>query len=280
MNSAQRAAVVVRYAYDAWGNILSMTGPMAYTNPIRYRGYYYDDETGWYWLQTRYYNPTWCRFINADCLFIAGEDVINGSNMYAYCNGNPVMNFDPTGMATSGWGVLGEALIITFYILADAIEIGRELLFPLLQGFLETEIFEFAAIIYGEGGTCVTAEQYAIAFSIRNRVEKISYYPNNYHSVLSQKGQYDAYEGNAFNAAMKYYLGTSSPSSDAKGKMLKCLAIALYVYYYDDSFYYSFLHRDNSLGASAFNSNGYFPPYHIKANTPSSWHHDFYIFVG
>ena len=67
-------------------------------NPIRYRGYYYDTETGYYFLQTRYYNPQWRRFINADSLFIAGDDVLNGSNMYAYCNGNPVMYCDPSGM--------------------------------------------------------------------------------------------------------------------------------------------------------------------------------------
>jgi len=106
-----------RYQYDnAWGKIGFMEiGNDPYggsfsnfirileANPIRYRGYYYDNETGWYWLQTRYYNPTWCRFINADSLFIAGEDVINGSNMYAYCNGNPVMGVDPTGMAYNFW---------------------------------------------------------------------------------------------------------------------------------------------------------------------------------
>jgi len=53
-------------------------------NPIRYRGYYWDEETGYYFCQTRYYSPEWRRFINADVLFIAGEDVLKGSNMYAY----------------------------------------------------------------------------------------------------------------------------------------------------------------------------------------------------
>ena len=54
---------VVEYYYDAWGNVLSTTGTLASTlgaaNPIRYRSYYYDTETGWYYLQSRYYNPTW-----------------------------------------------------------------------------------------------------------------------------------------------------------------------------------------------------------------------------
>jgi len=68
-------------------------------NPIRYRGYYWDAETEYYFLQTRYYNPEWRRFINADCLFIAGN-VLTASNMYAYCNNNPVMRVDPSGMAS------------------------------------------------------------------------------------------------------------------------------------------------------------------------------------
>ncbi|MDR2525966.1 MAG: DNRLRE domain-containing protein, partial [Oscillospiraceae bacterium] len=94
------------YTYDAWGNITAYSGAMAGINPIRYRGYYQDPLTGWYFLNTRYYNPSWRRFLNADALFIAGNDSINGSNMYAYCNGNPVMHIDPSGM-----GVFRDALV-------------------------------------------------------------------------------------------------------------------------------------------------------------------------
>ena len=57
---------------------------LANANPIRYRGYYYDVETGYYFLQTRYYNPEWHRFLNADVMFIAGNDALNAANMYAY----------------------------------------------------------------------------------------------------------------------------------------------------------------------------------------------------
>ena len=63
-------ALVVQYTYDAWGRLLSTSGTAASTlglnNPLRYRGYVYDTETGLYYLQSRYYNPTWGRFINAD----------------------------------------------------------------------------------------------------------------------------------------------------------------------------------------------------------------------
>lgn len=89
--------IVAKYRYDAYGNIIYSIGDMADINPIRYRGYYYDTETNWYYLQSRYYNPEWCRFISPDCLFIAG-DALTGSNMYAYCNNDPVSNIDPSGM--------------------------------------------------------------------------------------------------------------------------------------------------------------------------------------
>ena len=59
---------VATYEYDAWGNIVSSSGRLAEINPLRYRGYYYDNETGFYYLQSRYYDPANRRFINADGL--------------------------------------------------------------------------------------------------------------------------------------------------------------------------------------------------------------------
>ncbi len=91
---------VVQYTYDAWGNILSISGSMASTlgvqNPFRYRGYVYDQETGLYYLQSRYYNPEWGRFLNADVFVSTGQGLL-GNNMFAYCNNNPVNRYDPAG---------------------------------------------------------------------------------------------------------------------------------------------------------------------------------------
>ena len=93
---------VVEYTYDAWGNILSVSGSMADTigaiNPMRYRGYVYDRETGLYYLQSRYYNPTWGRFINADNYPSTGQGLL-GNNMFAYCGNNPVSRIDSNGEA-------------------------------------------------------------------------------------------------------------------------------------------------------------------------------------
>ena len=83
------------------GKVVSVTGSLADTvgvkNPLRYRGYYYDIETKLYYLQSRYYDPETCRFINADSLLVAGDDYIQGVNMFAYCQNNPVMYSDPSG---------------------------------------------------------------------------------------------------------------------------------------------------------------------------------------
>ena len=78
------------YAYDAWGNILAMSGTLAELNPLRYRGYVYDQETGFYYLQSRYYDPAIGRFINADNVISYAGHSLLGCNVFAYCFNNPV----------------------------------------------------------------------------------------------------------------------------------------------------------------------------------------------
>lgn len=94
-------ATAVTYSYDAYGrtdiNYTSSTyAALATSNPLRYRGYYYDTDTGFYYLLSRYYDPNIGRFINADSYASTGQDFI-GYNMFAYCNNNPVINSDPSG---------------------------------------------------------------------------------------------------------------------------------------------------------------------------------------
>ena len=87
---------VATYEYDAWGNIVSSSGRLAEINPIRYRGYYYDNETGFYYLQSRYYDPANRRFISADSYQSTGQGFV-GTNMFAYCNNSPVFLVDSYG---------------------------------------------------------------------------------------------------------------------------------------------------------------------------------------
>ena len=90
-------AVYATYTYDAWGNILSQSGSMASTNPLRYRGCYYDSETGFYYLQSRYYDPATRRFINADVYSSTDSSDAISCNMFAYCGNNPTSRSDETG---------------------------------------------------------------------------------------------------------------------------------------------------------------------------------------
>ena len=97
------------YTYDAWGRVLTSTGDLADINPLRYRGYYYDTETGLYYLQSRYYDPEVSRFINPDSFATTDVDGVLSANMFAYCENNPVTRSDSTGCAFGT--LLGVALI-------------------------------------------------------------------------------------------------------------------------------------------------------------------------
>ncbi len=98
---------VVNYIYDTWGKLISTTGSLASTlgvkNPYRYRGYRYDNETGLYYLHSRYYNCDWGRYINAD---ETGGKVgtLLSHNVFAYYMNNPVNLEDPSG----NWPKLGK----------------------------------------------------------------------------------------------------------------------------------------------------------------------------
>lgn len=97
------------YTYDAWGRVLTSTGDLADINPLRYRGYYYDTETGLYYLQSRYYDPEVSRFINPDAYASTGQGIL-GTNMFTYCRNNPVNLYDPSG--TPAAALIAIALVM------------------------------------------------------------------------------------------------------------------------------------------------------------------------
>ena len=107
----------------------SQPNHIANVNPIRYRGYYYDTESGLYYLKSRYYDPATCRFINADGYISTGQGLLS-TNMFAYCENNPVNKFDPTGnfalTATLGgialWKIGGLIIgAVTALVIADTV---------------------------------------------------------------------------------------------------------------------------------------------------------------
>jgi len=98
---------IVTYEYDSWGKLLSIKDNqgneitdetnIGIINPFRYREYYYDTETGLYYLNNRYYNPTWGRFVNSDKLLGANANILS-YNLYLYVSNNPINNCDPEGL--------------------------------------------------------------------------------------------------------------------------------------------------------------------------------------
>ncbi len=110
-------SLAARYKYDAWGNceVEEIDGSgIGAVNPIRYRSYYFDTETGLYYLNARYYDPETGRFISADDTKFLNPDAINGLNLFAYCGNNPVMNIDPSGrsfIATLLIGIIVGAVV-------------------------------------------------------------------------------------------------------------------------------------------------------------------------
>ena len=100
-------AVIARYNYDAFGKLISITddsgniltgNSFATQINVRYRGYYYDSETGLYYLQSRYYDPETGRFLNADDVnYLGATKTLLSYNAFAYCENDPVNKVDPSG---------------------------------------------------------------------------------------------------------------------------------------------------------------------------------------
>ena len=86
--------IVEKSAFQIIGD--TMSGSLGLHNPLRYRGYVYDYETGLYYLQSRYHNPQFCRFLSADTFVSTGQGVLD-YNMFAYCLNNPIENLDIDG---------------------------------------------------------------------------------------------------------------------------------------------------------------------------------------
>ncbi len=115
--------VKVEYQYDAWGNMTCIprngvtqghADYFAIICPITYRGYNYDVSTGLYYLQSRYYNPEWGRFLNCDDtnILLATQGETHNANLFAYCANNPINKIDPTGYKEYSDGELLEIFAV------------------------------------------------------------------------------------------------------------------------------------------------------------------------
>ena len=155
---------VVQYVYDAWGSCTVSTTSnqtLAQINPFRYRGYFYDVETGLYFLKTRYYDPTIGRFINIDSINYVDTESINGLNLYAYCGNNPVMDIDPNG--TWSWEKVWKTVAVAAVAVVAVAAIAA---ITVATGGTATPIIVGATVgALISGGTSV-AVQYATTGSV------------------------------------------------------------------------------------------------------------------
>jgi len=140
--------LVVTYEYDEWGSIISITDAngnqitdenhIANINPFRYRGYYYDQETKLYYLNSRYYNPEWRRFINADGIIGANKDHV-GYNLYTYVSNNPINNMDYDGK----WILtLIKAVIITYVAVKALIIITSDIYLTTTNNDISKDLYQ------------------------------------------------------------------------------------------------------------------------------------------
>ena len=103
---------VAKYAYDAWGNMLTEnngTLTVGKLNPFRYRSYVYDEETGLYYLQSRYYDPLTGRFLNADVYCDTESGTPLSTNMFAYCENNAINNVDYSGNSPKSKNIISNS---------------------------------------------------------------------------------------------------------------------------------------------------------------------------
>ena len=184
---------VISYTYDAWGNVTQTWHNMlaqnlyAQYNPFRYRGYYYDTETGFYYLESRYYDPATGRFINPDSHVNANGDLI-GYNMYAYCSNNPVIYVDPTGESVT---LVVLAILATSFltgVISAVLNLGEEsfsnqnmtkadAIGALAEGFISGFSLGLAASILaatGATGGCVIGI-YTIAGGVGSLMGSVTY---------------------------------------------------------------------------------------------------------
>ena len=152
---------VVKYRYDAYGNCTcyySTNNDLEQSNPIRYRSYYYDEDTGLYYLNARYYNPQWRRFISPARTSTINVDAVNGLNLYVYANSNPIgIAYRSLGTGGSAGGGIGSSLALGGFITggnnlgySNSINIFAGLNWPQLNA---NDLIKDSIVSFGEVGS-------------------------------------------------------------------------------------------------------------------------------
>ena len=229
--------LMASYAYDPWGKVLSITGSdiaIGNLNPFRYRGYYYDAETGLYYLQSRYYDPEVGRFINCDDVNYIGitESEIS-YNPFAYCENEPVNNKDSNGYFINA--VIGSVFGAAFGALEAKLtksNVKYGAITGAISGFISGLGVDIAIATGGTIGTLISAALGATASVIS---KLITYYLNHNFTIkkLKQKSvikelAYAALLGALFNVVGYSWTKSLNYGNPPKGyKTLRSLIYSL-----------------------------------------------------
>ena len=205
------------YAYDAWGNIIAMSGTLAELNPLRYRGYVYDQETGFYYLNSRYYDPAVGRFINPDAA-IGQVGNIKGNNMFTYALNNPVMYSDITGnwpklstvlagvAAVAATVAVAAAVVATCGAAIPAVAAGGSLALGLSAGSAASAIATTALAVAG-----ATAIASATSYALEKIAADSSKRDNSVY-VLVDEGGTVLYDGRTKNVERRREAHSQNPA--------------------------------------------------------------------
>ena len=168
----ETGTVVARYTYDAWGacTVVSGSAPIANINPFRYRGYFYDVETGLYYLQSRYYDPTSGRFINGDDTQYT--TLSRSKNLFEYCDDAPICSIDdygcvPVRAVPTGAGKKHGICIEDHYEYNKAIKVDGYI-YNQLRGSASKYIF---GLFYSSHNGCGWIATYNALCALHNRKE-------------------------------------------------------------------------------------------------------------
>ena len=237
--------IVANYYYDAWGNVTQITGntALAQTNPLRYRSYYYDSETGYYHLKSRYYSPEVGRFLNSDSV-IDNRD-ISTQNLFQYCGNNPINNADSSGNLFGAIVGIGLLVIGMVTILSGCS--SKPTANPPRQSTSSkpsnpsnssssttphtptSQEKSYAATVYAEAGGQNKRTKQAVAHVMKNRIGKRASWTD-IESVISAKYQFDGYNSPMYQSAMNYYNNGICDNSIEKAAMDECLAVVIPIY--------------------------------------------------
>lgn len=188
----KKGSFVCGYEYDPWGNIIKISGEqmIAKVNPIRYRGYYFDEETGFYYLGSRYYDPETARFINADEYWLC---IDNNKNMYKYCDNNPICYVDDSG----------------YYSMHNShyIEYVKDEVYKYINNKtydIPDDAKYLIAIVDGEAEGENSISRRAVASVIVNRTVSRKRSLGSFYSTVSWSFQFSSYGGSLYTKCMRY----------------------------------------------------------------------------